>query len=254
MPGYSARFATLLPALQAFAMGHDLSSGVMWYAVFVLSTVCHEAAHAWAAHRMGDDTARKGGQVTLNPGPHIRREPMGMVLVPIASWLIGGWMVGWASTPYNVEWSRNNPRKAALMAVAGPAANLSIAVVAGLLIRLGYEWGLFAHPYATDSLGGAPGMPPLAGGNGGESAALAARILSIFLSLNLLLCVFNMVPLPPLDGSQVPLLLLPRGAADSYARALRSPFLRYIGILVAWRFIPSILPPLVQAFTRVIYA
>jgi Zn-dependent protease len=235
-------------------MGHDFASGVMWYAVFVLSTVCHEAAHAWAAHRMGDDTASKGGQVTLNPVPHIRREPMGMVVVPIASWLVGGWMVGWASTPYNLEWSRNNPRKAALMAIAGPAANLSLAVGAALLIRLGFEWGMFAAPYAADSLGGGGAMSQLAMGNGGAAAALAAHILSVFLSLNLLLCVFNLVPLPPLDGSQVPLLLLPRAAAESYSRALRSPYLRYIGILVAWKFIPSILPPLVQAFTRVLYA
>jgi Zn-dependent protease len=235
-------------------MEHDLSSGVMWYGAFIFSTVCHEAAHAWAALRMGDDTARKGGQVTLNPVPHIRREPMGMILVPIASWLLGGWMIGWASTPYNIAWSRSHPRRAALMAIAGPAANLSLAIGAALLVRLGYEWGMFGIPGSSGSIGNGGGLPQLAVATGGEAMDLAARLLGIVLSLNLLLFVFNLVPLPPLDGSQLPLLVLSREAAEKYSAALRSPVLRYIGILVAWKFIPTMLPPIFQAFTRMLYA
>lgn len=235
-------------------MEHDLSSGVMWYGAFLFSTVCHEAAHAWAAFRMGDDTARKGGQVTLNPVPHVRREPIGMVLVPIASWLLGGWMIGWASTPYNMGWSRSHPRRAAVMAIAGPAANLSLAIGAALLIRLGYEWGVFGIPGSSGYIGNGGGLPQLAIGTGGEAMDLAGRLLGILLSLNLLLCVFNLVPLPPLDGSQLPLLLLSREASEKYSAALRSPFLRYVGILVAWKFIPTMLPPIFQAFTRMLYA
>ena len=227
-------------------MDHALVSGAMWYAVFLLSTVCHEAAHAWAAFRLGDETAHRGGQVTLNPIPHIRREPVGMVVVPIASWFIGGWIIGWASTPYNLEWSRQHPRKAALMALAGPATNVCLAAAAALLIRLGYEWGIFGIPFMS-------GMGQLATG-GTAAASLAARLLSIALSLNLLLCAFNLVPLPPLDGSQAPLLLLPRGAAEKYSTALRNPVMRYIGIFVAWKLIPLILPPLLHAATAVLYA
>ena len=101
-----------------------IAAGIGWYLIFLFSLVAHEAAHAFTAWRLGDPTARKGGQVTLNPLPHIRREPIGTVAVPLVSYLIGGWMIGWASAPYDPEWARRNPRRAALMSFAGPAANL----------------------------------------------------------------------------------------------------------------------------------
>jgi Zn-dependent protease len=228
-------------------MQHDLVEGGMWYGVFLLSTVCHEASHAWVAFRLGDDTALKGGQVTLNPIPHIQREPVGMVLVPIASWFLGGWLIGWASAPYSVQWARTFPKRAALMALAGPATNLALAIAAALLIRFGYEWQVFAAPYGFT-------MSSLAVAPAGGIADLGARILSIFLSLNLLLCLFNMLPLPPLDGSNAPLLLLPQGAAMKYSEILRHPLLRYAGILLASRLIPPLLPPLLAMVTRVLYA
>src|SRR5215475_8256070 len=102
----------------------QFSDAIMTYVVFLYSTVLHEAAHAWAAHRLGDDTAYRGGQVSLDPTPHIKREPWGMVLIPILSFLMGGWMIGWASAPYDPEWARMYPRRAGMMAVAGPVANL----------------------------------------------------------------------------------------------------------------------------------
>ena len=228
-------------------MEHDLVEGGMWYGAFLLSTVCHEASHAWVASRLGDDTALKGGQVTLNPIPHIRREPIGMVVVPLLSWFAGGWLIGWASAPYSVQWARTFPKRAALMALAGPATNLALAVAAALLIRLGYEWHVFAAPYSFT-------MSSLAVAPAGGLADLAARVLSILLSLNLLLCLFNILPVPPLDGSNAPLLLLPQGAAMKYAELLRYPLFRYAGILLASRLIPPILPPLLQMVTRVLYA
>ena len=208
-------------------MEHDLATGSLWwYGAFLLSTVCHEASHAWVASRLGDDTALRGGQVTLNLVPHIRREPIGMVVVPILSWFVGGWIFGWASAPYSVEWAQEHPKKAAVMALAGPATNLALALTAALLIRLGYEWNVFAAPesFTMSSLTIAPG---------GGLSALGAQILSIFLSLNLLLCLFNMIPLPPLDGSNAPLLLpaagrrrqILRGAPPSRA-ALHRHFVR----------------------------
>src|ERR1700679_4089938 len=129
--------------MQAPSIQRDLVEGAMWFGAFLLSTTCHEASHAWVAFRLGDDTAMKGGQVTLNPVPHIRREPVGMVVVPIISWFAGGWIIGWASAPYSVEWARQHPRRAALMALAGPATNLALALAAALLIRVGYEWNVF---------------------------------------------------------------------------------------------------------------
>src|SRR5438105_6791464 len=95
-----------------------LGLGVMWYVVFLFSTTCHEASHAFAAKLGGDLTAFHGGQVTLNPVPHMRREPFGMLLVPILSYLLGGWMIGWARAPYDPFCQARHPRRAAWMSWA----------------------------------------------------------------------------------------------------------------------------------------
>src|SRR5262245_36792738 len=94
-----------------------LTLGLIWYIVFLFSTTCHEASHALAGKIGGDKTAFHGGQVTLNPAPHIRREPFDMVLVPIISYDLGGWMIGWASAPYDPRWQQRYPRRAALMSL-----------------------------------------------------------------------------------------------------------------------------------------
>jgi hypothetical protein len=85
--------------------------GVIWYIVFLFSTTCHEGAHALVAKLGGDTTAFEGGQVSLNPLPHIRREPFGLVVVPIFSYIAAHWMIGWASAPYNPEWQQRYPRR-----------------------------------------------------------------------------------------------------------------------------------------------
>ena len=72
-----------------------IAFGLMWYVVFLFSTTCHEAAHAFVAKREGDLTAFEGGQVTLNPLPHVKREPFGMVIFPVVLLQLGGWMMGW---------------------------------------------------------------------------------------------------------------------------------------------------------------
>src|SRR4051812_36791722 len=158
-------------------MTPDLQSGLMWYGVFVGSTVCHETAHAWSALKLGDDTAARGGQVSLNPVPHIRREPFGMVVVPILSWLAGGWLIGWASAPYDPHWARQYPRRAALMALAGPATNLALALAAALLIRVGYEWHFFGAPFSVSAA-------HLTRAAQDGPAELLAPMLSIAVSLN----------------------------------------------------------------------
>ena len=119
----------------------------MWYFAFLFSTVCHEAAHAWAALRGGDKTAYHGGQVSLDPIPHIRREPFGMILMPWLSFFLNGgqFMMGWASAPYDPYWARQYPKRAAWMSLAGPAANFALAIVSGLTIRFGLSLGFFAY-------------------------------------------------------------------------------------------------------------
>ncbi len=124
----------------------NLALATVWYAVFIVSLTFHEAAHAFAALKFGDPTAYYQGQVTLDPIPHIRRSPFGMVIVPIVSFILGGWMIGWASAPYDPYWADSNRRKAALMAMAGPAANLVLILLAALAIRAGMLMGYFHAP------------------------------------------------------------------------------------------------------------
>src|SRR5260221_1217927 len=97
-----------------------IAQGFIWYIAFLCSTTCHEAAHALAAKIGGDDTAFVGGQVSLNPVPHIQREPWGMVVFPILSLIVTHNLFGWASAPYDPLWERRHPRRAAGMALAGP--------------------------------------------------------------------------------------------------------------------------------------
>lgn len=227
-------------------MSFDLSDGLLWYIVFLYSTVCHEAAHAWAALKLGDDTAYRGGQVSLDPLPHIRREPMGMVAVPLITFFSAGWMMGWASAPYNPQWAIQYPRRSAIMALAGPAANLVLVLLSGLLLRMGVEWHLWQEPfYLTFS----HLADPIAGG----LYPWLATLLSIIFSLNLLLAVFNLLPLPSLDGSSLPLLFLHGDAAQKYMAILWNPSLRIVGLLVAWQGFRYIFSPIRQIVMQVLY-
>src|SRR5258705_9500420 len=88
-----------------------IALGFIWYVAFLFSTTCHEAAHALAAKIGGDDTAFAGGQVSLNPVPHIQREPWGMVVIPILSLIMTGNLFGWASAPYDPLWERRQDRE-----------------------------------------------------------------------------------------------------------------------------------------------
>jgi Zn-dependent protease len=210
--------------------------GIVWYAVFVFSATAHEAAHAWAAKRGGDPTAYLGGQVSLDPLPHIRREPFGMILMPIFSYLRSfDWMFGWASAPYDPSWALRHPGKAAWMSLAGPAANLTIAVVAGLLIRAGLAAGEFEPGYMA--------FHAIVVGEG--TAGSIAMILSILFSLNAVLLFFNLIPIPPLDGGSAIGLLLPDDLARRLQLAFMQPGIAIAGMLIAFFFGGRLIMPAV---------
>ena len=221
--------------------------GVMWYVVFLLSTTCHEAAHAFAAKLGGDLTAFHGGQVSLDPIPHIRREPFGMVIFPILSYWVGGWMMGWASAPYDPFWAQRHPRRAAWMSLAGPAANLTLTILAAAGIHAGLAMGAFAHPDSANFTHIVVAAKP-------GAAEGAATLLSVIFSLNLLLGTFNLLPLPPLDGFGAVGLLLPEKAAERFqGLALQIRGYSMIGLLVAWQIFDPIFGPIFTLALKALY-
>lgn len=225
----------------------ELASAVTYYVVFLFSTTLHEAAHAWAAKLGGDLTAYHGGQVSLNPMPHIRREPFGMVVLPLMSVALSGWPFGFASAPYDPAWAMRYPKRAGWMALAGPASNLLLVILAAIAIRAGIAAGVFYQP-ASIRFG------QIAGTNLAGVWPGVALTLGVFFSLNLLLAFFNLLPLPPLDGSAAVPLLLSDEASAKYQQALwNNPSVRVIGMLVAWQIFNPIFQPIFTFSLNLLY-
>ncbi len=227
-------------------MDFNLGLAIVWYVIFVVSTIFHEAAHALVALKLGDPTAYQHGLVTLDPVPHLRRSPFGMIAVPIVSFLLAGWMVGWASVPCDPYWAQSNRRKAAKIALAGPAADLAMVVLAALVIRAGILLGHFHAPEQVtfNQVTAAAGPGPANG---------VAVIVSIFFSLNLILFVFNLIPLPPLDGSQGLLLVLDASTAERYMAFMYQPSSRIIGFIVAWNLMDYVFGPIHLLALNILY-
>jgi Zn-dependent protease len=175
--------------------------------------------------------------VTLDPIPHIRREPFGTIVVPILSFVLqgGGWMIGWASAPYDPTWASRHPRRAAGMAAAGPAANFTLAILAAIAIRVGIATGYFELPSAGLSL------ETLAVAPEGAARGLAL-FCSVLFSINLVLGCFNLLPLPPLDGYAIVPLLLSARMRDKWF-GLFSGAGVWMGLIIAWVLFDRLMPP-----------
>jgi Zn-dependent protease len=227
-----------------------LAFGLIWYIVFLFSTTCHEASHALAAKIGGDPTAFHGGQVTLNPLPHVMREPFGMVLVPILSYVLGGWMIGWASAPYDPFWQERYPRRAALMSLAGPAANFTLMIIAAVVIRGGLIAGVFQPPATV----GFERITELADPN---SAAGIMRFATTFISVlffqNLLLGTFNLLPVPPLDGGTGVTLLMSERMALRFLSFTRDPNLQMAGLVASWYLFGRVFDPIFTFALNMLY-
>jgi Zn-dependent protease len=184
----------------------------LWILPVLLAITLHEAAHGFVAWRLGDDTAYRLGRVSANPLRHI--DPIGTVLLPGMLFLSGSpFLFGYAKpVPVQFRNLRNPRRDSILVAAAGPAANLLIAMASAMLVN-----AVFALP---------------------EQAKLwTAETLFNSILLNISLAVFNLLPIPPLDGSRVLLGLLPKQLAAVYGRLFRYGLLLVIGIIL--------LPPLI---------
>ena len=182
--------------------------------IFALSV--HEYAHAWMASRLGDQTARMLGRLTLNPIKHI--DPLGSVLLPLISAFYGFPLLGWAKpTPVTPRNFRNYKRDDVLVAVAGPAANVIFAVISLVLllvIRFVLPGGKMLMLAAVATSMRVPDFQV-------TSAGLLFPVVLLLYSLivvNLLLFVFNLFPIPPLDGARVLVHYLPPKAAETYQR------------------------------------
>jgi Zn-dependent protease len=159
----------------------------------------------------------------------------------------GQWMFGWASAPYDPRWAMRWPRKAALMSLAGPAANLILVVLAALAIKGLVAAGYFEPPSVLS-------FSQIAEATGGSGSEAAALLLSILFSLNLVLLIFNLLPLPPLDGSGAIQLFLPERAARRYQEfLLGNPLWAWVGIVAAWRLFWPVFEPIQRLALRLLY-
>jgi Zn-dependent protease len=201
---------------------------ILLLVTLIISLTVHEAAHALFALLGGDRTAYYAGQVTLNPLPHMQREPFGMLVLPLLSLFLskGTMCFGFAHAPIDPRWAYHNPRKAALMSAAGPLANVLLAGIAFAVL-----W-LIGRP---DS----------------DATEAVRRIASVFLMLNILLAVFNVIPLPPLDGAGVVTGLVP-GARGVYESIQRIPYSGIVIFVLLIQVLPYLFWPVFDAVDRLL--
>lgn len=224
----------------------DPIAALAFYVVFLFSVTLHEASHAWAAKRGGDPTAYLGGQVSIDPMPHIRREPFGMVVLPILTVILSGWPFGFASAPYDPVWAHTHPRRAAWMSLAGPAANLGLVIGAALLIRLGMAFDVFYPPHRIH-------FAEITASDVSQLWSATGYLLGVFFSLNLVLFILNMFPIPPLDGSGAVQLLLSPELGARWRDFIGQPMFAWIGILIAWIVFGRIFMPLFFGAVHLLY-
>lgn len=145
-------------------------------AILIISAVIHEVSHGYAAYAMGDNTAKDSGRLSINPLKHL--DPYGSLIIPAITYFLGGFILGWAKpVPYNPNNLKNQKWGPALLAIAGPLSNFLMAIAFGLILR-----------------------------NSASFAFLPAsffQIVTLIVFINLILGIFNLVPIPPLDGSKI---------------------------------------------------
>jgi Zn-dependent protease len=227
-------------------MTREIAEAFLWFLLFLLSAPVHEAAHGWVAKLGGDLTAYSTGQVTLNPLPHIKHQPIGMIVLPIISLLILGWPFGYASVPYDPVWAHNHPRKAAWMSAAGPAANLLIVVLCVIVVKVGIITGIFLEPHSV-------GLIHIVDPKSEGPLSWLPIVISMLFSLNLIMFILNLIPFPPLDGSGIVSLFLKDDAARSYRGIISNPMFGFIGLLLAWQIFNPIFNKVFPWVMNIIY-
>jgi Zn-dependent protease len=192
----------------------------IWALPVMLAIVLHEVAHGWVADKLGDDTARWMGRLTLNPLKHI--DPVGTIAIPVILLVMGSpFLFGYAKpVPVNFSKLRNPKRDMVWVALAGPATNLVLAIISALLLGIAIQM-----PNALDWF-----------------AAPLAMMCQASIIINVVLCVFNLLPIPPLDGGRVAVGLLPGPWAYQLSRIEPYGFFIIIGLLMTGVFQSTIGP------------
>lgn len=197
---------------------------ILSIAILIMSVVIHELSHGYMADRLGDPTPRLQGRLTPNPLKHL--DPVGSFIVPLLTSL-AGFTFGWAKpveyNPYNI---RNKRKGEFLIAAAGPVSNLGIALVFGTVIRF--------------SMLGVAGVTPF------------IEICSYIVLINIVLAVFNLIPLPPLDGSKLLFSILP----NQYGRVRMTlerygPIFIIVAVFFLWQVVSPVVPVIFKIFTGI---
>src|SRR5664280_1102183 len=216
------------------------------FQVVVLAFSVHESAHAYVAMRLGDPTAYMLGRVTLNPIKHL--DPLGSVIIPLISLVYGGMLIGWAKPcPVTTRNFRNIKRDDILVSMAGPASNLAMATIALVLLIV------FKHavPAGLSTITAAMATANhLAVDVGSFPLFPVAMLLYYGVLINLLLFVFNLLPLPPLDGSHVLRHFLPYRVEQVYDRI--GMYGLIVLLLFGGHWIASFYYPLMGVYNRML--
>jgi Zn-dependent protease len=191
----------------------------------IFAITVHEAAHGFAARYFGDMTAEREGRITLNPLKHI--DPIGTILLPALTLLVGGILFGWAKpVPVNFSRLRHPKRDMLWVAAAGPASNFVMALFWALIIKLSFVYpSVYSEPMALMGQAG--------------------------VMINVVLMVLNLLPLPPLDGGRIAVSLLPNHLAYKYAQIERYGFIILI-VLLATGILGRIMEPFIDALIQII--
>lgn len=215
----------------------SIIEGIISLFVVLFAITVHEASHGWAALKMGDPTAYHMGRITLNPIRHI--DPIGTILLPLILIIMGAPPFGWAKpvpvNPLNLK----DPRKDnMIISIAGPASNIAVAVIAFIILKI----LMSLYPRL------------LYAGGGGASSLISPLITIIYLTIviNVILAFFNLIPIPPLDGSGVVTGLISEEAAQKYEQIRPYGFFILI-LLIMTGFIGRILGVVIRIVNTFIY-
>ncbi len=197
---------------------------------FVVAIVFHETAHGFAAYKLGDPTAKRAGRLSLNPAKHI--DPFGTVILPLALMLLGWPVFGYAKpVPYNPRYFKDPRKGDFLVGIAGPLANVLLAAAAGVVAHV--LFGAYVPLYSGGSLSGGAGL---------AFEYVLGMFLPMFALVNLYLAFFNLLPIPPLDGSSIFALVIPRKYLPKYYSVQRYALPVFMIVIVVVPYVTGFNP------------